>query len=81
MSHENELLINTNYKYKRENCLLGMSYIVYFLYHILLFGMVSFNTYYTVNMAHDISNDTHEINDELNMILDTINKYLNGTIS
>ena len=80
MSHENELLINTNYKYKRENCLLGMSYIVYFLYHILLFGMVSFNTYYTVNMSNDIRGDTDQLSDELNTILDTINKYLNNTI-
>lgn len=80
MSHENELLINTNYKYKRENCLLGMSYIVYFLYHILLFGMVSFNTYYTVNMSNDISGDTDQLSDELNTILDTINKYLNNTV-
>ena len=80
MSSENELLINTNYKYKRECCFYSLTYIVYFIYHITLFGLVSFNTYYTINMANDISDDTNKINDELNTILDTINKYINITI-
>jgi len=79
MSGENDYLINTT-RYKRECCFTGLTYIIYFLYHICLFGLVSVNTYYTINMADDINNDTDTITNELNNILYTINKYLNSTI-
>lgn len=80
---ENTYLLNDDkpiIKRKKIYCLSTMYYLVYFIYNVTLFGMLTVNTYYTINLSDDIKNDTHEITDKLNYITDVIKHYINDTI-
>lgn len=76
---DNDLLIHRNFR--KENCINILPYAVYFIYHILLIGLVSVNTFYTINLASNIKDDTDQISDELHSILDIIHKYINSTFN
>lgn len=59
----------------------SLYYIVYFVYHIIMFSMLSVNTYYTITLYEGVNEDTKTINDGLNGITDLINNIINRTLS
>ena len=79
--HEDELLINkNNYKHKTYCNISTIYYLIYFIYNIILLSMVSFNTYYTIELYNGIVTNTDGIKNEINTIYDIIKKFINNTV-
>lgn len=81
MAEEDLLIINNNKRVRYYDCLNTLYYIVYYIYHIIMFSMLSVNTYYTINLYEGVNEDTKTLNDGISDIREMINKLINRTFN
>ena len=79
--NEYRALINSSKRERHMCCLSSLYYIIYFLYNLIIFSMITVNTYYTINLSENIQNDSNDIENKINNIYDQIQHFINDTFN